>query len=55
LSDFEKNITNGRYILAKKLSLNLGGFLKRAFFKMEMGFLACAHSNGKFSIWRLID
>lgn len=54
LSEFEEKITNGRFILAKKLSLNQGGFLKRVVFKANMGFLACTHTNGKFSIWRLI-
>jgi hypothetical protein len=53
-SDFERNINNGRFILAQKLSLNQGGFLKRVVFKSHMGFLACTHTNGKFSIWRLI-
>ena len=47
-------MTEGRYILSKKHSLNQGGFLKRAVFKADMGFLACTHTNGKFSIWRLV-
>jgi hypothetical protein len=54
LSELEGKISNGRFILAKKLSLNQGGFLKRVVFKANMGFLACTHTNGKFSIWRLI-
>jgi hypothetical protein len=53
-SDFEKKITQGRFILSKKLSLNQGGYLKKVVFKPEMGFLAGAYSNGKFSIWKLV-
>ena len=54
LSEFEEKITEGRFILSAKKFLNQGGFLKRAVFKANMGFLACTHTNGKFSIWRLI-
>jgi hypothetical protein len=54
LSEFEKRVTAGRYILSKKHPINNGGSLRRTVFNAEMGFLAGAYSNGKFGIWRLI-
>lgn len=47
-------MTQGRFVLSKKLSLGQGSWLKRVVYKEEMGFLAGAYSNGRFAIWRLI-
>lgn len=56
MSDFEKKVTKGRYILAKKLIVTEpGAYLKRYFYDNNTGFLATAYSNGKFSIYKLIE
>lgn len=54
LSEFEQKVTKGRYIIAKKIAISQGGFLRRTVYKPETGFLAGAYSNGKFSIWKLV-
>jgi len=51
----ETRISQGRFILSKKIAISQGGYLKKIVYKAEMGFLAGAYSNGKFSIWKLID
>ena len=55
MSPFEKNVNNGRYILAKKHTITqAGAYLKRIKYIPETGFFAAAYSNGKFSISKLL-
>lgn len=55
MSDFEKKINNGRYILASKLTVTQpGAFLKRYYYDNNTGFMAAAYSNGKFTIYKLV-
>lgn len=55
-SDFEKQATEGRYIMAKKLIVTQPGeYLKRVFYNPNNGFFATAYSKGKFSIYKLLD
>lgn len=56
MSDFERKVNKGRYILAQKLIITQpGAFLKRYYYDNNTGFLAAAYSNGKFSIYKLVQ
>ena len=49
-------MNRGRFILAKKLIVTQpGAYLKRFFYNPKTGFMATAYSNGKFSIYKLLE
>ena len=55
-SEFEKEVSEGKYIMVKKLIVSQSGeYLKRVFYNPSNGFFASAYSKGKFSIYKLLD